>query len=78
MMTSPPVAVGLDVALLAARQLLNNPPSVGASPSAAEQWRHNVDQLVITAINTTHREGRCQPYAQQSCFPLAVRTPSVA
>jgi hypothetical protein len=35
--TSPPAAVGINAALLAARQLLNNPPLSGASPSAAEQ-----------------------------------------
>jgi hypothetical protein len=76
--TSPPVAVGLDAALLAARQLLNNPPPTGASPSAAKQWRHDVDQLVAAAINTTHHERRCQPSAQQSHFPSVVRAPSVA
>jgi hypothetical protein len=64
MMASPPAAVGPDGALLAVHQLLNNPPLTGASPSAAEQWHHDVDQLVITTINTPHREGRCQPSAQ--------------
>jgi hypothetical protein len=63
MTASPPAAVGPDAALLAARQLLNNPPPVRASPSAAEQWCHDVDQLVIVAINTPHREGRRQPSA---------------
>jgi hypothetical protein len=75
---SPPAAVGLDAALLVARQLLNRPPPLGASPSAAEQWRHDVGQLVITAINTPHREGRCQPSSQQSRFPSATCAPSVA
>jgi hypothetical protein len=75
---SPPAAVGPDAMLLAARQLLNNPPPAEASPSAAEQWRHDVDQLVITAINMPHREGRCQPSVQQSCFSSAARTPSMA
>jgi hypothetical protein len=60
---SPPAAVALDVALLAARQLLNNPPPTGASPSAAELWRHDVDQLIVAAINTPHHERRHQPYA---------------
>jgi hypothetical protein len=78
MMASPPAIVGPDTTLLAAHQLLNNPPPVGASPSAAEQWRHDVDQLVIATINMPHREGRCQPSAQHSRFPLAVRTPSGA
>jgi hypothetical protein len=31
------VVAGADATLLAARQLLNNPPSSGASPSAAEE-----------------------------------------
>jgi hypothetical protein len=54
MTTSPPAAVGPDAALLAVRQLVNNPPPVRVSPSAAEQWRHDVDQLVIAIINTLH------------------------
>jgi hypothetical protein len=62
--------------MLAARQLLNNPPPAGASPSAAEQWRHDVDRLVIAAINTPHREGRRQPSVQQSRFPSAALAPS--
>jgi hypothetical protein len=75
---SPPVAVGLDAMLLAVRQLLNNPPPTGSSPSAAEQWRHDVDQLVIVAINTSHHERRHQPSAQQSRFLSVARAPSVA
>jgi hypothetical protein len=75
---SSPAALGPNVALLVAHQLLNNPPPVEASPSAAEQCRHDVDQLVITAINMSHREGRRQPFAQQSRFPSVARTPSVA
>jgi hypothetical protein len=54
---SPPTTVGPNAALLAACQPLNNPPPVGASPSAAKQWRHDVSQLVIIAINTPHRDG---------------------
>jgi hypothetical protein len=75
---SLPAAVGPDAALLAARQLLNNPPPAGASPSVAEQWRHDVNQLVIAAINTPHHEGQHQPSARQSRFLSVVRTPSVA
>jgi hypothetical protein len=75
---SPPAAVGLDAALLATRQLLNNPPLIGVSPSVAEQWSHDVDQLIIVAINTPHHERWCPPSAQQSCFPSAVCAPSVA
>jgi hypothetical protein len=77
-MASLPVAVGPDAALLVACQLLNSPPPVEASPSTAEQWCHDVDQLIITTINTPHREGRCQPSAQQSHFLSALRMPSVA
>jgi hypothetical protein len=60
---SPPTAVGPDTVLLAARQLLNNLPPAGPLPSAAEQWRHDVEQLVIAAIDTPHRDGRHQPSA---------------
>jgi hypothetical protein len=56
-MVSPPAVVGPDIVLLAAHQLFNNPPPVGASPSVAEQWRHDVDQLIIATINTPHRGG---------------------
>jgi hypothetical protein len=70
--------VGLDAAFLAARRLLNNPPSTIVSPSAAEQWRHDVDQLIVATINTPHREGRRQPSAQQSQFLSAACAPSVA
>jgi hypothetical protein len=57
MTASPPAVVGPNATLLAKRQLLNNPPPTGASPSAAEQWCDDVDQLVIAAINTPHWEG---------------------
>jgi hypothetical protein len=56
----------------------HNNSRAGASPSAVEQWRHDVDQLIIAAINKPHRDGRRQPSAQQSCFPSAVHAPSVA
>jgi hypothetical protein len=51
---APSVVAGADATLLEARQLLNNPPPSEASPSAAEEWRCNVDQLVVAAINTPH------------------------
>jgi hypothetical protein len=78
MIASPLVAVGPYAVLLAAHQLLNNLPLAGASPSAVKQWRHDDDQLIIATINTPHREGRCQPSAQQSRFLSAARVPSVA
>jgi hypothetical protein len=60
---APPAAAGVDAMLLAACQLLNSPPPSGASPSVAEQWRHDVDQLIVTTINTPPQERRCQPSA---------------
>jgi hypothetical protein len=63
---SPPAAASIDATLLAVRQLLNYPPPFGASPSAVKKWRHDIDQLIVAAINTPHRKGRCQPSAQQS------------
>jgi hypothetical protein len=54
--TSPPAA-GVKATLVASRRLLNNPPSAHAFPLVAEQWRHNVDQLIIATINTPHHEG---------------------
>jgi hypothetical protein len=79
---TPSVVAGTDATLLAARQLLNNPPPSGASPSAAEEWRRNVDQLVVAAINTPLHERRCQPSAQHSHTlvahaPFAARAPPV-
>jgi hypothetical protein len=55
---SPSAVAGIDDALLAVRQLLNNSPPSEASPSAAEQRRHDIDQLIIAAINTPHQERR--------------------
>jgi hypothetical protein len=53
--TPPPVA-GVEATLVAVHRLLNNPSSVHASPSVAEHWHHDVDQLVVVAINTPHHE----------------------
>jgi hypothetical protein len=75
---TPSVVAGVDATLLAARQLLNNPPPSGASPSAAEQWRRNVDQLVVVAINSSLHERRRQPSAQYSHTPPTAHAPSVA
>jgi hypothetical protein len=74
---APSVVAGADATLLAARQLLNNPPPSGASPSAAEEWHRNVDQLVVAAINTPLHERRCQPSAQYSHNPTT-HAPSAA
>jgi hypothetical protein len=62
-MTASPLTVAdIDAVLLAGRQLLNNPPPSGASPSAAEQWRHNVGQLVVTAINMPQQRAGHSPF----------------
>jgi hypothetical protein len=74
---APSVVAGADATLLMARQLLNNPPPSEASPSAAEEWRRNVDQLVVAAINTPLQERRCQLSAQHSHTPTA-HAPSAA
>jgi hypothetical protein len=88
----PPPGVGPKDMLEVARQLLHNPPGMYASPSAAEQWCHDVDQLVITAINMpphggrqpNHLGGAPLPSAAHSCplvaprASLAVRAPSLA
>jgi hypothetical protein len=57
------------------RQLLNNPPPSGASPLVAEQLRHNIDQLVIAAINTPPLGGNCQPPVEHSCTPTPPQAP---
>jgi hypothetical protein len=76
--TPPPVG-GVEATLVTAHQLLNNPPSAHASPSAVEQWRRDVDQLIIAAINTPHHEGgRQEPTTAHSCSPSAVCAPPSA
>jgi hypothetical protein len=76
---TPLPAEGVEATLVAARWLLNNPPSAHTSPLAIEQWRHNVDQLIVAAINTPHHEGgRQEPTATHSRSPSAVRTPPYA
>jgi hypothetical protein len=69
--------------LVAARQLLNNPPPPRTSPSTPEQWLHDIDQLIITTINMLfHR--RQLPSAGHSRTPtvshalIAPRAPLVA
>jgi hypothetical protein len=73
----PPATAGIDATLLVVCQLLNNPPPSEVPPSVAEQWCHNVDQLVVAAINTPHHERWRQPSAQQSHTPSMVHVPSV-
>jgi hypothetical protein len=54
----PPPGAGPEATMEAVRQLLDNPIGAHASPSAVEQWHHNVDQLIIIAINTPPHRGR--------------------
>jgi hypothetical protein len=54
---TPPAVASVKATLVASRWLLNKPPSAHAFPLAAEQWRHDVDQLIIATINTPHHEG---------------------
>jgi hypothetical protein len=75
---SPLVAAGIIAALLVVRQLLNNPPPSRASSAAAEQWRHDVGQLVATAINAPHQERQRQPPPQQSRVWSTARASSMA
>jgi hypothetical protein len=73
---TPPPAAGVEATLVVARWLLNNPPSAHASPSATEQWHHNVDQLIIMDINTPHHEGgRQEPTVAHSHSPSTARAP---
>jgi hypothetical protein len=62
--------------LAAAHQLLNNTTLAHASLSGAEQWRHDIDQHVITTINNPHHEGgRQEPLVAHSRSPSVTRTP---
>jgi hypothetical protein len=75
----PPPVTGVEATLVVGRQLLNNLMLAHTSPSAAEQWSHNVDQLVVMAINTPHNEVRQQePTIAHSRSPSAARTPPSA
>jgi hypothetical protein len=53
-----PPGAGLEATLEAVHQLLHNPLGPHASPLAAEQWHHDIDQLIVAAINTSPRGGR--------------------
>jgi hypothetical protein len=54
---TPPSAVAIEATLVAARQLLNNPPPPHTSLSTTEQCHHNIDQLIVDAINTRDGNG---------------------
>jgi hypothetical protein len=53
----PPPGASLEATLESACQVLHNPLGPLASPSAAEQWHHDVDQLTVAAINTPPHGG---------------------
>jgi hypothetical protein len=74
-MATPPPVAATKATLLAAHQLLNNPPLSHTSPSAAEQWHHDIDQLIVTAINMPLHRGRQQPLATHSCTPTVECAP---
>jgi hypothetical protein len=57
MAAMPPPGAGPEATLEAACQLLNNPLGPHASPSAAEQWRHDINWLVVIAINVPPHGG---------------------
>jgi hypothetical protein len=44
--------------LVVAHQLLNNPPPLHTSPSMVEQWKNEINQLIIAAINMPPQRGR--------------------
>jgi hypothetical protein len=58
MVRTLPQVVDVRATLAVAHRLLNNPPSVHAFPSIAEQWCHDVDQLVVAAIRIMREGGR--------------------
>jgi hypothetical protein len=81
-MAPPPTS--LEGALAAGRALLHNPLGPDASPEAAEQWRDDVDHLIIAAINTPphrswwdhHSSGSPELSPTLSCTLKAACTPS--
>jgi hypothetical protein len=56
-------------------QLLNNPRPLGASLLVVEQWRHDIDQLIITAINTPPLGENHQPPEGHACTPTPPQAP---
>jgi hypothetical protein len=49
---TPPLEASPEGTLAAACVLLHNPPGLDASSEAAEQWHNDIDQLIVTVINT--------------------------
>jgi hypothetical protein len=61
-----------EATLEVVHQLLHNPPGLHASSSVAEQWHHDINQLIITTINTTPHE------EWQANHPGGASVPSMA
>jgi hypothetical protein len=75
-----PPGAGPEGMLQAARELLRNPPGPSAPPLAVEQWRHDVNQLIITANNMPSHGGRRANHSGGAPAPSAVHshTPTIA
>jgi hypothetical protein len=81
-----PPSSGLKGMLEAADALLHNTLGTHASPSATGQWRHDIDQLFVAAINTLPHRGRWANHSSgvpeltvaHSRTLMAARVPSVA
>jgi hypothetical protein len=79
-----PSAMATEGTLVAAHQLLNNPPPPHASSSVVEQWCHNIDQLIVAAINTppwggqqaNHSGGRPERSVVHSRMPTPAHAPT--
>jgi hypothetical protein len=71
----PPPRPTADATMHVARQLLNNPPPTGASSSTVEQWCHDVDQLLVVAINTPPPGGNHQIPDEHSLTPTSAHVP---
>jgi hypothetical protein len=79
-----PPAASPEGALIAAHVLLHNPLGPDASPEVAEQWRNDVDHLIVDVINTPphrrqrthHSDGSPEPSPVLLCTPMAACTPS--
>jgi hypothetical protein len=84
--TVTPPGAHPEAMLKVVRQLLNNPLGLHASSSVAEQWRHDVDQLIVAVIHmlphewrrANHSGGVPVPSAAHSCTPTAPSVSSVA
>jgi hypothetical protein len=71
-----PPGASPEATLEAARQLLHNPPGPHASLSVVEQWHHDINQLVVTAMNTMPHGGRQANHPDGAPLPSAVHSRS--